>query len=97
MANPKITLPQLRRLIREEAKAQAIHKAKAAVSSAAGDLMDAINKFKEKATPEAMNAVAPHIDALWKVLDHMNDAPGAYIQTPKLEPKVVSLKAVKND
>lgn len=102
MTRPHIKLSELRKIVGEEisclseaAKEQAAHAAKAKVSSLAGELMDAINKFKEGASPAALSAVVPHIDALWKVLDHMNDSPGAYIVKPVVEPKKVSLKAVK--
>lgn len=96
---PKISLKELRQLIQNElneAKEQPAHVAKAAVSGAAGDLMDAIDKFKEKATPAAMGAVTPLLDELRKILDHINDAPGAYIAKSKPEPKKVSLKPVKS-
>lgn len=97
MANSKITLPQLRRLIREEAKAQAVHAARAAVSAAASKLLAAIEAFKDKATPAAINAVTPHLGELERALEQMNSTPDAYIVKPKAEPRVVSLKAVKDD
>lgn len=103
MTQSKLNIKDLRNIIKEElsglneaAKEQAVHKAKAAISAAASDLLDAIDAFKEKASPHAMGAVVPHIDLLKKILDHMTDAPGAYVQAPRVEPKRVSLKAVKS-
>jgi len=97
MTSPKISVLQLRRLIREEAKAQSVHAAKAAVSGAASKLLGAIDDFKEKATPAALGAATQHMAELEKLLNHMTDAPGAYIEKQKVEPRQVSLRAVSND
>lgn len=95
----QVKLKDLRQIVKEEltslneaAKEQAIHAAKAAVSSAASKLLSAIEDFKESATPAAMSAAMPHLGELEKMLDHMTDAPGAYVVKPKAEPKKVSLK-----
>lgn len=104
MTQVKLKLGDLRKIVKEEltilseaAKEQADHAAKAAVSSAASKLLGAIDDFKEVATPAALSALTPHIDELVKLLNHMNDTPGAYIVKPKVEPKKVSLKAVKSE
>lgn len=100
MTQSKLNLKDLRKIIKEEllneaqAKKQALHAAKAALSTAASGLLDAIEKFKEGATPSAMNAMMPHLGEIEKVLDHMTDAPGAYVSVPKAEPQKVTLKAV---
>ena len=96
MTMSKITMNRVREIIQEEAKSQAIHAAKAAVSSTASDLLGAIDSFREKATPAAISSAQQHLDALAKLLDHMTDAPGAYVDKPKSAPKRVSLKAVKS-
>lgn len=104
MTQAKLKLGDLRKIVNEEltslneaAKEQAVHAAKAAVSSAASKLLSAIDDFRDVATPAALSAVTPHLEALAKTLDHMNDAPGAYIVKPKVEPKKVSLKPVKDE
>lgn len=100
----QVKLKDLRKIVNEElaslneaAKEQAIHAAKAAVSSAASKLLSALEDFKELATPAAMGAVTPHLTELEKMLEHMTDAPGAYVAKPKMEPKKVSLKPAKED
>lgn len=95
MTTPKIQVKQLRQIIREEAKSQAIHAAKAAVSTAASKLLGALDEFREKATPGALGEATPYIAKLEALLNHMTDAPGSYIQMPKSEPKKVSLVAKK--
>lgn len=97
MANPKITLPQLRRLIREELKEAVDHKSINSVVGVASKLLAAVEQFKEKAPPAAINAVTPHLSELEKVLENMVSSPGSYVPMPKKEPKKVSLKAVKGD
>lgn len=100
MANAKITLPQLRRLIREEAAAMhevVDHKSINSVVGVASKLLAAVESFKEKAPPAAINAVTPHLSELEKVLENMVSSPGSYVPMPKKEPKRVSLKAVKGN
>lgn len=100
MANPKITLPQLRRLIREEAAAmnEAVdHKTINSVIGVVSKLLAAVETFKEKAPPACINAVTPHLGELEKVLENMVRTPEAYVPMPKKEPKRVSLKATKTD
>ena len=96
-----ISVDDLKRIVNEElsslteaSKTQSIHAAKAAVSSAASKLLDAIAAFREEATSAATHAVTPHLAGLEKSLEHMTDTPGAYIEKQKIEPKKVSLRAV---
>jgi molecular chaperone GrpE (heat shock protein) len=104
MTQKKINVNDLRRIINEEVtslaeatKSQSIHAAKAAVSGAASKLLDAIESFKETASPAALGEVTAYLSSLEKVLDHMTDSPGAYVEKPKVEPRMVSLKPVKNN
>jgi hypothetical protein len=96
----KINLQQLRRIIKEELSAvneSVDHKSINSVVSVASKLLAAVEGFKEKAPPAAINAVTPHLSELEKVLENMVSTPGAYVPQPKKEPKKVSLKAVKTD
>lgn len=98
MANPKITLEQLRRLIREEAMKETVdHKSINSVVGVASKLLAAVEAFKEKAPPAAINALTPHLSEIEKNLENMVSSPGSYVPVPKKEPKKVSLKAVKGD
>lgn len=99
-----IKLSTLRKIVKEElmlvsedAKNQATHAAKAAVSGAASKLLGAIDDFQESATPAVVSAIAGSLEPLVKLLDHMNDVPGAYIATVKPQPKKVTLRAVKEE
>jgi hypothetical protein len=74
---------------------QVDHKGISAVTAAASKLLDAVEGFKEKAPPAAINAVTPHITYLEEILEKMLNTPGSYVMKPKVEPKRVSLKAVK--
>jgi hypothetical protein len=67
------------------------------VVNVASKLLAAVEMFKEKASPHAINAVTPHIGTLEKVLEDMVSTPGSYVQKPKVEPKKVSLRAVKGE
>jgi hypothetical protein len=71
------------------------HKSISDVVNVASKLLAAVEGFKEKAPPAAINAVTPHLGELEKVLENMVGSPGSYVPTPKKEPKKVSLKAVK--
>jgi hypothetical protein len=95
---PKISINDLRRIVREElspVNEQIDHKAMSAVSTAASKFLEALETFKEKAPPAAMNAVTPHVSALEKALEDMVNTPGSYVSKPKQEPKKVSLKPAK--
>lgn len=100
MTTPKISLLRLRQLISEEVEKAAVneqvdHKSIQSVVSVASKLLAAVEGFKEKAPPAAINAVTPHLGELEKVLENMVSTPGSYVPQPKKEPKKVSLKAVK--
>lgn len=98
MTTPKIGLLRLRQLINEELKTvteQVDHASAAAIVTAASKLLHAIEGFKEKASPAAINAVTPHLGEIEQVLENMVETPGSYVAKPKIEPKKVSLKAVK--
>lgn len=100
MTTPKISLTQLRRLIREEAVAlteEVDHKSINSVVGVASKLLAAVESFKEKAPPAAINAVTPHLSQLEKVLENMVSSPGSYVPRPKKEPQKVTLKAVKGE
>jgi hypothetical protein len=100
MSSEKITAEELRRIIREELELKALneavdHKSINTVIGVASKLLGAIEAFKDKAPPSAINAVTPHLGELEKVLENMAENPGSYVPRPKIEPKKVSLKAVK--
>jgi hypothetical protein len=100
MTTPKISLIRLRALINEELRAATVneavdHKGISSIVAVASKLMAAVDGFKEKAPPAAINAVTPHLAELEKVLENMVSSPGSYVPQPKKEPKRVSLKATK--
>jgi hypothetical protein len=100
MTTPKISLLRLRQLIKEELAQGAVneqvdHKSINAVVGVASKLLAALEGFKEKAPPAAINATTPHLGELEKVLENMLSAPGSYVPQPKKEPKKVSLKPAK--
>ena len=100
MTTAKINLQQLRQLIKEEIQAAELneavdHKGRVALLSAVSKLMDAIDNFKEKATPAAVNAMTPHLGNVEKALEDMAERPGSYVPAPKKEPQKVTLKATK--
>lgn len=100
MTTPKIGLLRLRQLIKEETKTidEAVdHKSINSIVAVASKLLAAVEGFKEKAPPAAVNAVTPHLSELEKVLENMLSSPGSYVAKPKIEPKTVSLKAVKKE
>jgi len=97
---PKIGLLRLRHLINEETSqvTEAVdHASAAAIVGGASNLLKAIEKFKEKASPAAVNALTPHLGNIEKVLEDMVNTPGSYVARVKVEPKKVSLKAVKKE
>lgn len=102
-AAPKISALRLRQLIAEELELITEfndgpdYKAANSLHSAALKLMTAIQSFKEKAPPAAINSATPHLGHLETVLKNMLDNPASYIPKPKREPKVVSLTAKKGD
>jgi hypothetical protein len=95
---PQIGLLRLRQLINEELKQvneQLDHNSIRDIVTVASKLLAAVENFKEKAPPAATNAVTPHINYLEQVLEDMVSTPGSYVAKVKVEPKRVSLKAVK--
>jgi hypothetical protein len=99
-ATPKIGLLKLRQLINEELKQvdEAVdHNSIRDIVTVASKLLAAVEGFKEKAPPAAVNAVTPHLGEMERVLEDMVSSPGSYVARPKVEPKRVSLKAVKKE
>ena len=95
----KIGLLRLRYLIKEElssVKEAVDHKSISDIVAVASKLLAAVEGFKEKAPPAAVNAVTPHLGELEKVLENMLSNPGSYVARPKKEPKKVSLAAKKS-
>lgn len=73
------------------------HKSINSVVGVASKLLAAVEAFKEKAPPAAINAVTPQLGQLEKTLENMVSTPGSYVPVPKKEPKHVSLKPVKSE
>ena len=99
MTQANLKLKDLRRIINEELttlKEQVDHAAIKDVIVGAQKLLAAVEAFKKAAPPSAINACTPHIDSLEKVLEDMLSTPGSYVPKPKVEPKKVSLKPVKD-
>lgn len=98
MSDQQISLTKLRKIINEELAtiSEVVdHKSINSVVGVASKLLAAVEGFKEKAPPAAINAVTPHLGELEKVLENMLSAPASYVPVQKKEPKTVSLKAVK--
>lgn len=85
--------PHLRHLQREAVD----HKSINSVVGVASKLLAAVEAFKEKAPPAAINAVTPQLGQLEKTLENMVSTPGSYVPTPKKVPQKVSLKPVKTE
>src|SRR5271170_296662 len=101
MTTPKISLLRLRQLIKDEVAQGNVsegvdHKGITSITSTAGKLMAAIEGFKEKAPPAAINAVTPCLGQLEEILENMLSSPGSYVVKPKKEPQHVTLKATKS-
>lgn len=99
MTTPRITIDRLREIISEEIGAsvnEAVdHKGINSIVSVASKLLAAVEGFKEKAPPAAINAVTPHLSELEKTLENMINTPGSYVPQPKRAAQKVTLKAVK--
>lgn len=100
MTAPKISLLRLRQLIQEEVERAELeeavdHKGISSIVAVASKLMAAVEAFKDKAPPAAINAVTPHLAELEKMLESMVSTPGSYVPQPKKEPQRVTLKATK--
>lgn len=94
----KISMTKLRTIIQQELASvnEAVdHKSINGIVGVASKLLAAVEGFKEKAPPAAINAVTPHLSQLEKVLENMLSSPGSYVPQPKKEPKKVSLKPAK--
>lgn len=65
------------------------------VVTGASKLLAAVEAFKATAPHAAQNAVVPHITELERVLEDMVSSPGSYVEKPKVQPKMVSLKPAK--
>lgn len=95
---PTVTLETLKRLIAEELHTideQVDHKSIHDIVAVASKLLAAVEAFKEKSPPAAINACTPHLSELERVLENMLSTPGSYVPKVKKEPKVVSLSAKK--
>lgn len=98
MTQSKLMLKDLRHIVREELSAiskRIDHVGIVKVVTGASKFLAAVEAFKESAPSSAINAVTPQIDELERVLEDMVSTPGSYISKPKIEPKKVSLKAIK--
>lgn len=94
----QLSVEKLRNIIKEEliiVNEQVDHASIVNIVQGASKLLAAVEAFKEKASPAAINAVTPHLSVLEKTLEDMVSSPGSYVMKPKLEPKRVSLKAIK--
>jgi len=95
---PKVSLQRLKQLIAEETQKideQVDHKSINGIVGVASKLLAAVEAFKEKAPPAAINATTPHLGELERVLENMLSSPGSYVPRIKKEPKKVSLSAKK--
>jgi len=93
---PKVTLERLKEIIAEEVRTvneQVDHKTINSIVGVASKLLAAVESFKEKAPPAAINACTPHLGELEKVLENMLSTPASYVPRVKKEPKVVSLSS----
>jgi hypothetical protein len=95
----KININDLRKIINEEISNlnEAVdHAGIRDIVNGASKLLAAVEAFKKTAPHSAINAVTPHITELEKTLEDMVSTPGSYVPKQKIEPKKVSLKAVKS-
>lgn len=96
MQRAKVTLKQLRNIIKEEVESFD-HKARSEVVSSASNLMKAVEAFREDAPPNVINAVTPGLDDLYETLKDMADNPGSYVQSPpKVVKKIVKMRPVSD-
>jgi hypothetical protein len=102
MTATTISEARLREIIQEVMKEEMAnvneavdHKSINGIVTVASKLLAAVEVFKEKAPPAAINAVTPHLGELEKMLENMVSSPGSYVPVPKREPKIVSLTAKK--
>lgn len=94
----KISSERLRQIIAEELSKvteSVDHKSINSIVAVASKLLAAVEAFKDKAPPAAVNALTPHLGQVEKVLENMLSTPAAYVPKVKKEPKIVSLSAKK--
>jgi|SRR3990167_6256350 hypothetical protein len=98
---PKISLPRLRQIVTEEISAkiqeQVDHAGIRDVVNGASKLLAAVEAFKASATGAMISALTPQLPEIDKVLENMVSNPASYVEKKKVEPKKVSLRAVKDD
>jgi hypothetical protein len=95
----KISESRLRKIIMEELSAlnEAVdHESAKKVVTLASKLLKVAEDFKSNATATMTNAVTPHIDSLISMLEKMVSSPATYADKPKVEPRRVKLRAVKD-
>lgn len=101
MTSTGISIERLKKIIREELSVSLTedvdHEGIKNAVTGASKLLSAVQAFKQSAPPSALNAVTPHINQLQRVLEDMLSNPGGYVAQPKVEPKKVSLRAVKGE
>jgi len=100
MSRASLKIEDLRRMIKEEMATiheQVDHAAIRDIVNDAQKLLSAVETFKQSAPASAINAVTPHIDKLEQVLEDMLNTPASYVTKPKVEPKKVSLRPVKQE
>jgi len=102
MKTLRISQQRLRELISEEIERAVVnefvdHSSISTVTTATSRLLAAIEQFKEKAPPAAINAVTPHLSELERVLENMMTSPGSYVPVPKREPRTVTLSNQSSD
>ena len=95
-----ITRRRLHELIDEEIERAVVnefvdHSSISSVTAATSKLLAAIEQFKEKAPPAAINAVTPHLSELERVLENMMTTPGSYVPVAKKEPRKITLSQSK--
>lgn len=96
-----LPIPRIRKIISEEISArmqeQIDHAGIRDVVNGASKLLAAVEAFKGSATGEMVSALAPHLEKIDEILENMVSNPGSYVEKKKVEPKKVTLRAVKDD
>lgn len=96
----KISELRLRQIVREEFKAlreSVDHEGVKTVVTAASKLLKVAEAFKADATLAMTNAVTPGLDQLISTLEDMVSNPASYVDKPKVEPRRIKLRAVKDE
>lgn len=98
---PKISLTRVREIVAEEVTAkiqeQVDHAGIRDVVNGASKLLAAVEAFKESASGAMISALTPQLAEIDHVLENMVSNPASYVEKKKIEPKKVSLRAVKDD